>query len=70
MKDKVYSTRPFNSAEVVIRLIDPKTNEVMDTITKNIDGFDRIKWLSKITMHAVMNGKMIEIVNKKDDKGE
>lgn len=67
-KEKIATKKEFNAVNVVVRLIDPKTNETLDTIRKNIDGFDRIKWLSKITMHAIMNNKIIEIMNEKDDK--
>lgn len=68
MQKENITKRQFNAVNIVVRLIDPKTSETLDTIHKNIDGFDRVKWLSKITMHAIMNNKIIEIVNEKDDK--
>lgn len=52
----------------VIRIIDPKTENVEATHTKNIDDKKRREWLLATVMWALMNGKIAEVVNKQDDK--
>lgn len=62
-KDKVYKT-----VVAVIRIINPKTDEVEATHTKTIDDNDRRKWVLETVMWAMLNGKIAEVVNKQDDK--
>lgn len=52
----------------VIRIIDPKTEAIEATHTKNIDSKERRQWLQDTVMWALMNGKIAEVVNKQDDK--
>ncbi len=54
----------------VIRIIDPITEKVEATHTKNIDDKERREWVLSTVMWAMMNGKIAEVVNKDDDKDE
>lgn len=54
----------------VIRIIDPITEEVEATHTKNIDSKERRAWLTETVMWVMLNGKIAEVVNKQDDKDE
>ncbi len=58
----------YRPVVVVARIIDPKTDKTESTQLKTIDGRERREWIAKAVMHAVMNGKIIEFVNKDDDK--
>ncbi len=58
----------YKPVVVVARLIDPKTDKTESKQIKTIDGRERREWISKAVMHAVMNGKAIEFVNKEDDE--
>ena len=58
----------YKDVVAVVRIIDPATEKVEATHVKNIDDHDRRVWLTKTVMWAIMNGKICEIVNKKDDK--
>lgn len=60
----------FKDVVIVARIIDPVTEKVEHKHIKNIDDHERRVWLTRTVMWAVMNGKIIEIVNKKDDKEE
>lgn len=53
---------------VVARIIDPKTDKTESKQIKTIDGRERREWIARAVMHAVMNGKAIEFVNKDDDE--
>jgi len=52
----------------IIRIIDPKTEKIEATHTKNIESKERREWIAKTVMFALMNGKIAEIINKEDDK--
>ena len=60
--------KEFKNIVVIVRYINPKTEEVTHTHTKTIDDHERRKWLLKTIMYAVMNGLIAEVVNKEDDK--
>lgn len=61
-EQKIYKT-----ITAVVRFIDPKTEKVENEWTKNIDGPERREWLSKKVMNGLLNGKLVEVVNKEDD---
>lgn len=58
----------YKSIVAVIRIINPKTDEVEATHIKNIDDKERREWVGQTVMWALMNGKIAEVVNKDDDK--
>lgn len=62
------ATKEFKQIVVVVRYINPKTEEVTHTHIKTIDDHERREWLLKTVMYAVMNGLVAEVVNKNDDK--
>lgn len=63
-EQKVYKT-----ITAVVKFIDPKTEVVENSWTKIIDGKERREWLSKKVMNGLLNGKIVEVVNKEDDEG-
>jgi len=58
----------YKSIVAVIRIIDPKTETIEATHTKNIDSKERRAWLTETVMWALLNGKIAEVINKQDDK--
>lgn len=68
MSDK----KPYKNIVVIINTIDVKTEKVIATQTKTIDGKERREWLKdtlyKASMWAMFNGCYVEIINKEDDK--
>lgn len=61
-------TKVYKQIVAVVRIINPKTEEVEQTYIRTIDDKDRRKWLTNTLMYALMNGKMAEIINQADDK--
>ena len=60
--------KEYKIITVVVRIINPKTEEVEHTHIKIIDEQERRDWLLSTVMWAVMNGKIAEVMNKEDDK--
>lgn len=59
--------KEYKIITVVIRVIDPKTEEVESETIKIIDGKERRDAVMKTVMWAMFNNKMVEIINKEDD---
>lgn len=64
--------KEYKNITVLIRIVEVKTEKVISTQTKNIDGPERREWLKealmKASMWAMFNGCYIEVINKEDDK--
>ncbi len=60
--------KEYKVITVLVRIIDPKTENVEHTHIKIIDDQERRDWLLSTIMWAVMNGKIAEVINKEDDK--
>lgn len=73
IKRKEYHSVPkearkeYKALVVVLRVINPKTDEIVIEHTKTIDSNDRRTWLSKTIVWATMNGNYVEVINKEDD---
>lgn len=62
--------KTYKAVVAVVRIIDPVTEKTELKHIKTIDGKERREWLLKTIMWGIMNKKVVEIVNKEDDKDE
>lgn len=64
--------KEYKNITVIIRTIEVKTEKVISTQTRNIDGPERREWLKeallKASMWAMFNNCCVEVINKEDDK--
>lgn len=58
----------YKNLVAVVRTIDPKTEVVESEVTKNIDSKERRDWLQATVMWGLFNNKIVEVMNKEDDK--
>lgn len=58
----------YKNIVAVVRTINPENDEVEHEVTRTIDDKERREWLLGVVMYGLLNHKIIEIVNKEDDK--